>query len=84
MDFVQISPPGSPDQQPVWNHCFLFLGRNCATAFTPGAALVLEYYSITTVMNDMSWLLRSPVAFSALSLDQQLYSSLMSEWAREA
>ncbi|XP_036431921.1 coiled-coil domain-containing protein 33 isoform X2 [Colossoma macropomum] len=78
----QISPPGSPEQQPVWNHCFLFLGRDCATAFTPGAALVLEYYSIATVMNAVSWHMKSPVAFSALSLDQQLYSSLMSEWGQ--
>ncbi|MCJ8735908.1 hypothetical protein PDJAM_G00252840 [Pangasius djambal] len=75
----QISQPGSPEEQPVWNHCFLFLGRDCATAFTPGAALVLEYYPTATVMNTMSWHLRNPVAFSALSLNQQLYSSLMSE-----
>ncbi|XP_053092925.1 coiled-coil domain-containing protein 33 isoform X2 [Pangasianodon hypophthalmus] len=75
----QISQPGSPEEQPVWNHCFLFLGRDCATAFTPGAALVLEYYPKATVMNTMSWHLRNPVAFSALSLNQQLYSSLMSE-----
>lgn len=30
-------------------------------------------------MNSMSWHLRNPIAFSALTLDQQLYSSLKSE-----
>ncbi|KAI4872192.1 hypothetical protein NFI96_031026 [Prochilodus magdalenae] len=75
----QVSPPGLPEQQPVWNHSFLFLGRDCATVFTPGAALVLEYYSTTTVTNALSWHMRCPVAFSALDLNQQLYSSLMSE-----
>lgn len=48
VDNVQISQPGLPEKQPVWNHCFLFLGRDCATAFTQGAALVLEYYPTTT------------------------------------
>ncbi|XP_053541910.1 coiled-coil domain-containing protein 33 [Ictalurus punctatus] len=75
----QISQPGSPEEQPVWNHCLLFLGRDCATAFTPGKPLVLKYYPAATVMNIMSGHLRSPVALSALSLNQQLYSSLMSE-----
>ncbi|KAL6474251.1 hypothetical protein MHYP_G00178120 [Metynnis hypsauchen] len=38
-----------------------------------------QWSGAASVMNDVSWLMRSPVAFSALSLDQQLYSSLMSE-----
>ncbi|MBN3307874.1 CCD33 protein, partial [Amia calva] len=75
----QVSPAGFPDEQPTWNHSFLFHGRDCATIFTGGAALVLEYYPITTVMNTVSWHIRSPLGFSALPLDQALYRRLMEE-----
>ncbi|XP_041966175.1 coiled-coil domain-containing protein 33 isoform X3 [Alosa sapidissima] len=75
----QVSPAGCPQQRPVWRHSFLFLGRDCATVFTPGAALVLELYPTTTVMNSVSWHLRSPVGFCMLFLDQGLYRKLMSE-----
>ncbi|XP_064191639.1 coiled-coil domain-containing protein 33 isoform X1 [Anguilla rostrata] len=76
---LQVSPAGVPEEQPVWNHCFLFLGRDCATIFTGEAALVLEYYPTTTVMNSVSWYTCSPIGLSALILDQQLYGKLMSE-----
>ncbi|KAG5273538.1 hypothetical protein AALO_G00152470 [Alosa alosa] len=76
---LQVSPAGCPQQRPVWRHSFLFLGRDCATVFTPGAALVLELYPTTTVMNSVSWHLRSPVGFCMLFLDQGLYRKLMSE-----
>nr|XP_015198891.1 PREDICTED: coiled-coil domain-containing protein 33 isoform X1 [Lepisosteus oculatus] len=75
----QVSQAGYPEEQPIWNHCFLFLGRNCATIFTGGAALVLEFYPITTVMNAVTWHIRSPLGFSALPLDQSLYKRLMGE-----
>ncbi|XP_060759368.1 uncharacterized protein ccdc33 [Neoarius graeffei] len=46
---AQGQPQISPEKQPVWNPCFLSLGRDCGTAFTPGAALVaLEYYPTAT------------------------------------
>uniref|UniRef100_UPI003AADFB6A coiled-coil domain-containing protein 33 n=1 Tax=Centroberyx gerrardi TaxID=166262 RepID=UPI003AADFB6A len=75
----QVSQVGSPEEQPVWNHSFLFLERDCATMFTGAAALVLEYYSATTVMNAVNWHIRSPLGFSALPLHQELYRKLMSE-----
>ncbi|KAJ8417600.1 hypothetical protein AAFF_G00224430 [Aldrovandia affinis] len=74
-----VSQIGVPEEQPVWNHCFLFLGRDCATIFTGEAALVLEYYPTTTAMNSVSWHIQSPLGFSSLILDQQLYGKLMSE-----
>ncbi|KAL2093244.1 hypothetical protein ACEWY4_010556 [Coilia grayii] len=75
----QVSPAGSPQERPVWSHSFLFLGRDSATVFTEGAALVLELYPTTTVMNSVSWHLRSPVGFCVLFLDQSLYRKLMTE-----
>ncbi|XP_078388341.1 coiled-coil domain-containing protein 33-like [Cetorhinus maximus] len=75
----QVSHAGVPQEQPVWNYSFLFQGRDCATLFTAGAALVLEYYSITTVMNTVSWYIRSPLGFSVVPLDQGAYHKLMAE-----
>lgn len=43
-----MSLPGRPEGQPTWNHPYLFCDeRDKATLFTPGAALVLEYYIAT-------------------------------------
>jgi len=40
-----LSLPGGPGERPVWNHPYLFVEhRDKATLFTPGAALVIEYY----------------------------------------
>ncbi|GCC37236.1 hypothetical protein chiPu_0015738 [Chiloscyllium punctatum] len=75
----QVSRVGIPQEQPVWDFSFLFQGRECATIFTAGSALVLEYYSITTVMNTVSWYIRSPLGFSVVPLDQGAYRTLMSE-----
>ncbi|MGH0146529.1 UNVERIFIED_CONTAM: hypothetical protein FKN15_008327 [Acipenser sinensis] len=77
--YPQVSQAGFPQEQPGWNHSFLFHGRDSATAFTGGAALVLEYYPVTTVMNTVCWHIRSPLGFSALSLDEDVYRKLMAE-----
>ena len=40
--------PGKPQEQPEWNHPYLFHhSRDKATLFTPGAALVFEFYKDT-------------------------------------
>ncbi|XP_051898693.1 coiled-coil domain-containing protein 33 [Pristis pectinata] len=75
----QVSQAGFPQEQPVWDHSFLFQGRDCATIFTVGAALILEYYCISSVMNTVSWFSRSPVGFSGVSLSQDVYHRLMTE-----
>eukprot|EP00062_Callorhinchus_milii_P002506 gi/632938754/ref/XP_007906253.1/ PREDICTED: coiled-coil domain-containing protein 33 isoform X1 [Callorhinchus milii] len=77
--YPQVSAAGYPQEQPNWNHSFLFQGRDCATAFTTGAALVLEYYSITTVMNSVNWHIRCPLGFSVVPLNQDIYHKLMAE-----
>ncbi|XP_051776573.1 coiled-coil domain-containing protein 33 [Erpetoichthys calabaricus] len=77
--YPQVSQAGFPQEQPVWNHSFLFHGRDCATIFSGGAALVLEYYPITTVMNTVSWHIRSPLGFSILPLSEDVYRKLMAE-----
>nr|XP_014344342.1 PREDICTED: coiled-coil domain-containing protein 33 [Latimeria chalumnae] len=78
----QVSQAGFPPDQPVWNQSFLFQGRDSATIFTAGAALVLEYYSITTVMDMVSWHIRSPLGFSVVPLNQDVYQKLMAERGR--
>ncbi|XP_072348906.1 coiled-coil domain-containing protein 33 isoform X3 [Scyliorhinus torazame] len=75
----QVSHAGIPQEQPIWDYSFLFQGRDCATIFTAGAALVIEYYSITTVMNTVSWYIRSPLGFSVVPLAQGVFHKLMAE-----
>ncbi|XP_069758340.1 coiled-coil domain-containing protein 33 [Narcine bancroftii] len=78
--YIQISQAGFPPEKPVWDHSYLFQGRDCATIFTTGAALILEYYCIpSAVMNTVSWFSRSPVGFSAVPLGQDVYHRLMTE-----
>ncbi|KAK6170398.1 hypothetical protein SNE40_018803 [Patella caerulea] len=81
--YPQISLPGRPDDQPVWNHPFLFSEeKDKATLFTPGAALVIEYYVANKAMNDQFWRMESPVGFSSLLLDRTMYSQLTADQAR--
>ncbi|XP_058283739.1 coiled-coil domain-containing protein 33 isoform X3 [Hylobates moloch] len=44
----QLSKPGGPPEQPLWNQSFLFQGQDGATNFSEDTALVLEYYSSTS------------------------------------
>ncbi|XP_033747042.1 coiled-coil domain-containing protein 33-like isoform X2 [Pecten maximus] len=81
--FPQISLPGRPDTQPLWNHPYLFCDeRDKATLFTPGAALVLEYYIATAAMSDQFWKVRSPIGYSAIQMEKDLYSELTSPRAK--
>ncbi|XP_056019643.1 coiled-coil domain-containing protein 33-like isoform X2 [Ostrea edulis] len=78
--YPQISLPGKPDVQPEWNHPYLFCDeRDKATLFTPSAALVIEYYYQDTAMTDEFWRMKSPMGFSALQLDKDLYKELIKE-----
>ncbi|XP_043933688.1 coiled-coil domain-containing protein 33 isoform X2 [Protopterus annectens] len=79
----QVTVAGLPPQQPRWNHLFLFQGRDCATIFTDGSALILEYYAVTTVMNVVFWNVCSPLGFSALPLNQEVYKQLVSESGKD-
>lgn len=44
----QLSKPGESPELPLWNQSFLFQGRDGATKFSEGTALVLEYYPLTS------------------------------------
>ncbi|KAL4239346.1 Coiled-coil domain-containing protein 33 [Mactra antiquata] len=79
----QISLPGRPEGQPEWNHPYLFLEeRDKATLFTPGAALVIEYYVASSAMSDQFWRMQSPVAFSSILMDEEMYKYLMEDRAK--
>ncbi|KAL5018838.1 hypothetical protein ScPMuIL_004560 [Solemya velum] len=81
--YPQLSLPGRPDQQPTWNHPYLFCEeRDKATLFVPRAALVIEYYVANTAMTDQFWKMHSPVGYSVLQMDQDMYSTLIKESAR--
>ncbi|XP_013383445.1 coiled-coil domain-containing protein 33 [Lingula anatina] len=80
--YPQVSLPGYPQEKPVWNHPFLFNNvRDNATLFTPGAALVIEFYFASMALNEVTWRVRSPVGFATLLLDQHVYKQLSTERA---
>ncbi|CAG2198416.1 unnamed protein product [Mytilus edulis] len=82
--YPQISLPGRPDVQPEWNHPYLFCEeRDKATMFTPSAALVLEYYEASAAMSDQFWKMVSPVGFSAIPLDKDMYTELTNNRAKQ-
>ncbi|CAM9895765.1 unnamed protein product [Lampetra planeri] len=75
----QVSAGAFPKEQPQWDHTFLFHSRDCATAFTADAALILEFYQLSTVMNAASWHSGSPVGISVVPLGDDMYHRLMEE-----
>ncbi|KAM4748953.1 coiled-coil domain-containing protein 33 [Rhinophrynus dorsalis] len=73
----QISAPGLPPSQPVWNALYLFQGRDGVTLFSEGAALVLEYYPVTAEARRIPWNLSDCCGFSVVPLDMKVYHQLM-------
>ncbi|CAG5122724.1 unnamed protein product, partial [Candidula unifasciata] len=81
--YPQLSLLGRPEEQPRWNHPYLFCDeKDKATMFTPSAALVIEYYVANNAMTDEFWRIQSPVGFSSLLLDQKVYKLLCQEKAQ--
>ncbi|XP_063782523.1 coiled-coil domain-containing protein 33 [Pseudophryne corroboree] len=74
----QISFPGLPPSQPIWNNSYLFQGRDGVTLFSEGAALVLEYYPVTADSMRVPWHLSHHCGFSVIPLDMDVYHQLMS------
>ncbi|XP_075713869.1 coiled-coil domain-containing protein 33 [Rhinoderma darwinii] len=74
----QISFPGLPPSQPIWNSSYLFQGRDGVTLFSEGAALVLEYYPVTADSRRVPWHLSNHCGFSVVPLDVEVYHQLMS------
>ncbi|XP_072003943.1 coiled-coil domain-containing protein 33 isoform X2 [Engystomops pustulosus] len=73
----QISFPGLPPSQPIWNFSYFFQGRDGVTLFSDGAALVLEYYYVTADSRRVPWHLSNHCGFSVIPLDKEVYHRLM-------
>ncbi|XP_068128677.1 coiled-coil domain-containing protein 33 isoform X2 [Hyperolius riggenbachi] len=74
----QISSPGLPPSHPIWNSSYLFQGRDGVTLFSEGAALILEYYPVTSESKRVPWHLSEDCGFSVIPLDTEVYHKLMS------
>ncbi|XP_072807110.1 coiled-coil domain-containing protein 33 isoform X2 [Vicugna pacos] len=75
--FPQLSEPGGPPELPLWNQSFLFQGRDGATSFSEDTALVLEYYSSSTMKGSEPWTLNKPLGISVLPLKSRLYRKIL-------
>ncbi|XP_006088003.1 coiled-coil domain-containing protein 33 [Myotis lucifugus] len=73
----QLSKPGGPPELPLWNQSFLFQGRDGATNFSEDAALVLEYYALTSMKGGESWTFSKPLGVSVLPLKSHLYPEML-------
>ncbi|XP_063554766.1 coiled-coil domain-containing protein 33 isoform X6 [Gorilla gorilla gorilla] len=74
---LELSKPGGPPEQPLWNQSFLFQGRDGATNFSEDTALVLEYYSSTSMKGSQPWTLNQPLGISVLPLKSRLYQKML-------
>ncbi|EQB78080.1 coiled-coil domain-containing protein 33 [Camelus ferus] len=75
--FPQLSEPGGPPELPLWNQSFLFQGRDGATSFSEDTALVLEYYSSSSMKGSEPWTLNKPLGISVLPLKSRLYRKIL-------
>ncbi|XP_059123972.1 coiled-coil domain-containing protein 33 isoform X1 [Peromyscus eremicus] len=73
----QLSKPGGPPEQPLWNQSFLFQGRDGATSFSDDTALVLEYYPSASMKSSEPWTLKQPLGVSVLPLKSRLYHKML-------
>ncbi|XP_042136957.1 coiled-coil domain-containing protein 33 isoform X3 [Peromyscus maniculatus bairdii] len=73
----QLSKPGGPPEQPLWNQSFLFQGRDGATSFSEDTALVLEYYPSASMKSSEPWTLKQPLGVSVLPLKSRLYHKML-------
>ncbi|XP_012331353.2 coiled-coil domain-containing protein 33 [Aotus nancymaae] len=73
----QLSKPGGPPEQPLWNQSFLFQGQDGATSFSEDTALVLEYYPSASMKGSQPWTLAQPLGISVLPLRSRLYQKML-------
>nr|XP_054095398.1 coiled-coil domain-containing protein 33 isoform X2 [Callithrix jacchus] len=73
----QLSKPGGPPEQPLWNQSFLFQGQDGATNFSEDTALVLEYYPSASMKGSQPWTLAQPLGISVLPLRSRLYRKML-------
>ncbi|XP_021028173.1 coiled-coil domain-containing protein 33 isoform X6 [Mus caroli] len=75
--YPQLSKPGGPPEQPLWNQSFLFQARDGATSFSENTALVLEYYPCASMQSSEPWALNQPLGVSVLPLKSRLYHKML-------
>ncbi|XP_028630377.1 coiled-coil domain-containing protein 33 isoform X4 [Grammomys surdaster] len=75
--YPQLSKPGGPPEQPLWNQSFLFQGRDGATSFSEDTALVLEYYPSASMKCSEPWTFSRPLGVSVLPLKSRLYRKML-------
>ncbi|XP_021062042.1 coiled-coil domain-containing protein 33 isoform X3 [Mus pahari] len=75
--YPQLSKPGGPPEQPLWNQSFLFQSRDGATSFSENTALVLEYYPSASMQSSEPWTLNQPLGVSVLPLKSRLYHKML-------
>uniref|UniRef100_A0A8C6GP63 Coiled-coil domain containing 33 n=1 Tax=Mus spicilegus TaxID=10103 RepID=A0A8C6GP63_MUSSI len=75
--YPQLSKPGGPPEQPLWNQSFLFQARDGATSFSENTALVLEYYPSASMQSSEPWALNQPLGVSVLPLKSRLYHKML-------
>nr|BAE26332.1 unnamed protein product [Mus musculus] len=75
--YPQLSKPGRPPEQPLWNQSFLFQARDGATSFSENTALVLEYYPSASMQSSEPWALNQPLGVSVLPLKSRLYHKML-------
>ncbi|XP_075391676.1 coiled-coil domain-containing protein 33 [Tenrec ecaudatus] len=75
--YPQLSNPGGPPEQPLWNQSILFQGCDGATSFSEDTALVLQYYP-SSIKGSEPWTLSQPLGISVLPLKGRLYRKLLS------
>ncbi|TKC42797.1 hypothetical protein EI555_003866, partial [Monodon monoceros] len=73
----QLSKPGGPPELPLWNQSFLFQGRHGATSFSEDTALVLEYYSSSSMKGSEPWTINKPLGISVLPPKSRLYRKML-------
>ncbi|KAM6202437.1 LOW QUALITY PROTEIN: coiled-coil domain-containing protein 33 [Rhynchocyon petersi] len=73
----QLTKPGGPPELPVWNQSFLFQGCDGATNFSEDTALVLEYYTSSSMKGSEPWTFSQPLGFSVLPLKSRLYRRML-------
>jgi len=76
--FPQLSQPSTASKRPEWNYTYLFSDWDAATMFSHHAALVIEYYNASNMINHISWSVKCPVGFSVIHLDEDTLQVLTS------
>ncbi|XP_076800040.1 coiled-coil domain-containing protein 33-like [Clavelina lepadiformis] len=80
--YPQLTTISKETSRPTWNHTFMFCNKDAATTFAHNSALVVEFYPSSSTMTSVTWTIRSPIGFSTLLLDGEIFQALTSDAGR--